>query len=71
MICLKDADPYRQNMKSYQMQIDFYDRLITQAQDDMVNALGSGKVSVGDEKWYAYQDKVDELVTQWTLITAA
>ena len=26
--------------------------------------LCSGKVSVGDEKWYAYQDKVDELVTQ-------
>ena len=60
----KDANPGRPTKENYQTQIDYYNRLITQAQDDMVNALGSGNVSTGDEKWYEYHDKVDELVKQ-------
>ncbi len=60
----KDANPGRPTQENYQTQIDYYNRLITQAQDDMVNALGSGNVSTGDDKWYEYHDKVDELVKQ-------
>ena len=60
----KDANSGRPTQENYQKQIDYYNRLITQAQDDMVNALGSGNVSTGDEKWYEYHDKVDELVMQ-------
>ena len=50
--------------RNYQALIDYYNRLITQAQDGMVNAIGGVSVSMGDEKWYAYQDKIDERVTK-------